>query len=56
MELEYGKTYVVMPKGKHKATIVWLHGLGGNGGRYSFPFNFLCSQLALIVDDTDRYF
>ncbi|CAM8979773.1 hypothetical protein QQ045_000525 [Rhodiola kirilowii] len=34
MGLEYGKTYVVMPKGKHEATIVWLHGLGGNGGSW----------------------
>uniref|UniRef100_A0A7N0VMH1 Phospholipase/carboxylesterase/thioesterase domain-containing protein n=1 Tax=Kalanchoe fedtschenkoi TaxID=63787 RepID=A0A7N0VMH1_KALFE len=34
MGLEYGKTYVVMPKGVHKATIVWLHGLGGNGGSW----------------------
>lgn len=34
MGLEYGKTYVVMPKGEHKATIVWLHGLGGNGGSW----------------------
>jgi len=25
---------VVRPKGTHKATIVWLHGLGDNGARY----------------------
>lgn len=31
---EYGRTYVVRPKGTHKATIVWLHGLGDNGSRY----------------------
>ncbi|XAR50578.1 Lysophospholipase [Bertholletia excelsa] len=28
---EFGRTYVVKPKGKHQATIVWLHGLGDNG-------------------------
>uniref|UniRef100_A0A453EB09 Phospholipase/carboxylesterase/thioesterase domain-containing protein n=2 Tax=Aegilops tauschii subsp. strangulata TaxID=200361 RepID=A0A453EB09_AEGTS len=28
---EYGRTHVVRPKGAHKATIVWLHGLGDNG-------------------------
>lgn len=32
--LEYGRTYVVRPRGKHQATIVWLHGLGDNGLRY----------------------
>jgi len=31
---EFGRTYVVRPKGKHQATIVWLHGLGDNGSRY----------------------
>ena len=31
---EYGRTHVVRPKGTHKATIVWLHGLGDNGARY----------------------
>ncbi|KAG5008852.1 Acyl-protein thioesterase 2 [Glycine soja] len=31
--LEFGKTHVVRPKGKHQATIVWLHGLGDNGLR-----------------------
>ena len=30
---EFGRTYVVRPKGKHQATIVWLHGLGDNGSR-----------------------
>ncbi|RDY04422.1 Acyl-protein thioesterase 2 [Mucuna pruriens] len=29
--LDFGKTHVVRPKGKHQATIVWLHGLGDNG-------------------------
>lgn len=32
--MEYGRTYVVRPKGRHQATIVWLHGIGDNGGRY----------------------
>ncbi|XP_022728824.1 acyl-protein thioesterase 1-like [Durio zibethinus] len=31
--LEFGSTYVVMPKGRHQATIVWLHGFGCNGSR-----------------------
>lgn len=35
--LEYGRTHVVRPKGAHKATIVWLHGLGDNGARYATP-------------------
>ncbi|KAM0934966.1 putative lysophospholipase [Dioscorea sansibarensis] len=33
--VEYGKTYVVKPKGRHQATIVWLHGLGDNGASWS---------------------
>jgi lysophospholipase II len=33
--VEYGRTYVVRPKGRHQATIVWLHGLGDNGSRYA---------------------
>ncbi|GMH04495.1 hypothetical protein Nepgr_006335 [Nepenthes gracilis] len=32
---EFGRTYVVKPKGKHQATIVWLHGLGDNGASWS---------------------
>ena len=32
---DYGRTYVVRPKGRHLATIVWLHGLGDNGARYN---------------------
>ncbi|PWA86014.1 alpha/Beta hydrolase fold protein [Artemisia annua] len=32
---EFGRTYVVKPKGKHLATIVWLHGLGDNGSSWS---------------------
>ncbi|KAJ6807385.1 acyl-protein thioesterase 2-like [Iris pallida] len=35
--LEFGRTHVVKPKGRHQATIVWLHGLGDNGSS--------CSQL-----------
>ncbi|THF96711.1 hypothetical protein TEA_002035 [Camellia sinensis var. sinensis] len=30
---EFGGTHVVRPKGRHQATIVWLHGLGDNGAR-----------------------
>ena len=30
---ESGRIYVVRPKGKHQATVVWLHGLGDNGSR-----------------------
>ncbi|GAB2228166.1 hypothetical protein Droror1_Dr00009996 [Drosera rotundifolia] len=29
--LEFGRTHVVRPRGRHLATIVWLHGLGDNG-------------------------
>ncbi|XP_071742265.1 uncharacterized protein [Rutidosis leptorrhynchoides] len=32
---EFGPTYVVKPKGKHQATIVWLHGLGDDGLSWS---------------------
>ncbi|KAL2346489.1 hypothetical protein Fmac_000489 [Flemingia macrophylla] len=28
---EFGRTYVVRPKGKHQATIIWFHGLRDNG-------------------------
>lgn len=31
---EFGRTYVVRPKGKHQATVVWLHGLGDNGSSW----------------------
>ena len=31
---EYGRTHVVRPKGRHLATIVWIHGLGDTGARY----------------------
>ncbi|KAB5514225.1 hypothetical protein DKX38_028131 [Salix brachista] len=33
--IEFGRTYVVKPKGKHLATVVWLHGLGDNGSSWS---------------------
>nr|VDC77392.1 unnamed protein product [Brassica rapa] len=50
---EFGRTYVVRPKGKHQATIVWLHGLGDNGSRYynalSHAFlHSLCSSSQLL--------
>ncbi|PPR84612.1 hypothetical protein GOBAR_AA36097 [Gossypium barbadense] len=32
---DFGRTHVVRPKGKHQATIVWLHGLGDNGSSWS---------------------
>lgn len=32
---EFGRTHVVRPKGKHQATIVWLHGLGDVGASWS---------------------
>ncbi|KAG0519463.1 hypothetical protein BDA96_09G266500 [Sorghum bicolor] len=33
--VDYGRTYVVRPKGRHLATFVWLHGLGDNGASWS---------------------
>ncbi|KAL3630035.1 hypothetical protein CASFOL_023019 [Castilleja foliolosa] len=35
MAFEFGRTHVVRPKGRHQATIVWLHGLGDNGSSWS---------------------
>lgn len=32
---EFGRTYVVRPRGQHQATIVWLHGLGDKGSSWS---------------------
>ncbi|XP_078428040.1 alpha/beta-Hydrolases superfamily protein [Wolffia australiana] len=32
---DFGRTHVVRPKGKHEATVVWLHGLGDNGQSWS---------------------
>ncbi|XP_076881378.1 uncharacterized protein LOC143529480 [Bidens hawaiensis] len=33
--LEFGRTFVVMPKSTHKATIVWLHGIGEKGSSWT---------------------
>ncbi|KAG6522855.1 hypothetical protein ZIOFF_020010 [Zingiber officinale] len=30
---DFGRTHVVQPKGRHLATVMWLHGLGDNGAR-----------------------
>ncbi|XP_031118328.1 acyl-protein thioesterase 2-like [Ipomoea triloba] len=38
---EFGRTHVVRPKGKHQATIVWLHGLGDKGSSWSQLFESL---------------
>ncbi|XP_051119558.1 uncharacterized protein LOC127243524 isoform X2 [Andrographis paniculata] len=35
MALSFGRTHVVKPKGRHQATIVWLHGLGDNGSSWA---------------------
>ena len=32
---------MVRPKGRHLATIVWLHGLGDNGARYNLSSSYL---------------
>ncbi|KAL8136136.1 hypothetical protein AgCh_010658 [Apium graveolens] len=32
---EFGKTHVVEPKGRHQASIVWLHGLGDEGSSWA---------------------
>ncbi|KAK6927498.1 Phospholipase/carboxylesterase/thioesterase [Dillenia turbinata] len=32
---EFGRAHVVRPRGKHQATIVWLHGLGDKGSSWS---------------------
>ncbi|KAJ6827380.1 acyl-protein thioesterase 2-like [Iris pallida] len=32
---EFGRTHVVKPKGRHQATIIWLHGVGENGSSWS---------------------
>ena len=54
---EFGRTYVVRPKGKHQATVVWLHGLGDNGSRYLdrtfnsfFKLNSLCGFSAAFFN------
>ncbi|RWW02540.1 hypothetical protein GW17_00034370 [Ensete ventricosum] len=35
---DFGRTHVVRPKGRHLATVVWLHGLGDNGARHLLSF------------------
>ncbi|KAI7757673.1 hypothetical protein M8C21_003179 [Ambrosia artemisiifolia] len=32
---EFGRTYVVRPRGTHQATIVWLHGIGEMGSSWT---------------------
>ncbi|URD86283.1 acyl-protein thioesterase [Musa troglodytarum] len=32
---DFGRTHVVRPKGRHLATVVWLHGVGDNGTSWS---------------------
>ncbi|XP_076961107.1 uncharacterized protein LOC143637653 [Bidens hawaiensis] len=32
---DFGRTFVVMPKETHKATIVWLHGIGEKGSSWT---------------------
>jgi hypothetical protein len=44
--VEYGRTYIVRPKGRHQATIVWLHGLGDNGARYYIVASLIYSHCA----------
>jgi len=52
--LEFGKTHVVRPKGKHQATIVWLHGLGDNGLRYGYHlFNSVILCLIFFYNTVD---
>lgn len=47
--VDYGRTYVVRPKGRHQATIVWLHGLGDNGARYCMLLSQnLLTQMMLL--------
>ncbi|KAL8226715.1 hypothetical protein R6Q57_016547, partial [Mikania cordata] len=31
---EFGRTYVVRPRGTHQATVVWLHGIGETGSSW----------------------
>ncbi|KAL8166472.1 hypothetical protein V2J09_007971 [Rumex salicifolius] len=33
--VEFGRSYVIKPKGSHEATIVWLHDLGDRGSTWS---------------------
>lgn len=49
---EFGRTHVVRPKGRHQATIIWLHGLGDNGSRYYALFQ--SNEENLIYIRVDR--
>ncbi|CAI8595477.1 unnamed protein product [Vicia faba] len=42
--LEFGKTHVLRPKGKHQSTIVWLHDLRDNGLRFMNLADISCIQ------------
>ena len=46
---DFGRTHVVRPKGRHLATVVWLHGLGDNGARYWMLPSFCYGLLFLTV-------
>lgn len=49
-QYEFGRTYVVKPKEKHLATVVWLHGLGDNGLRYALPVPLtILNQIFMIM-------
>lgn len=50
---EFGRTHVVRPKGKHQATIVWLHGLSDNGSRWCCYF---CPQLSSMLSSLFLFF
>nr|KAJ0198507.1 hypothetical protein LSAT_V11C700379490 [Lactuca sativa] len=43
--LEFGRTFVVMPKGTHRATIVWLHGIGKKGFNIESMSEDACDDL-----------
>lgn len=34
-KLRYGTTHVIQPKGEHRASVVWLHGLGDVGASWA---------------------
>ncbi|KAJ6802561.1 acyl-protein thioesterase 2-like [Iris pallida] len=43
---EFGRTHVVKPKGRHQATIIWLHGVGENGSSWSHLLEPLLFQIS----------